>query len=45
MPLTSSTLDALAAIVGPKALLTQPEDLIPYSFDGTAALDGPAGSS
>src|ERR1700752_169912 len=38
MPLTPSTTDALAAIVGPDGLLTQPEDLIPYSFDGTAAL-------
>ena len=38
MPLTSSTVDALAAIVGADRLLTQAEDLIPYSFDGTAAL-------
>ena len=38
MPLTTSTVDALAAIVGPDALLTEAEDLIPYSFDGTAAL-------
>ena len=36
--LTSSTVDALAAIVGPDGLLTEAEDLIPYSFDGTAAL-------
>src|SRR5688572_9248771 len=38
MPLTTSTVDALAAIVGADRLLTQAEDLIPYSFDGTAAL-------
>ena len=38
MPLTTATVDALAAIVGPERLLTQAEDLIPYSFDGTAAL-------
>jgi glycolate oxidase len=38
MPLTTSLVDALAAIVGPDGLLTEPEDLIPYSFDGTAAL-------
>ena len=38
VPLTSSTVNALAAIVGREALLTEAEDLIPYSFDGTAAL-------
>jgi glycolate oxidase len=38
MPLTSSTLDALAAVVGRGGVLTEAEDLIPYSFDGTAAL-------
>jgi glycolate oxidase len=32
------TLNGLAAIVGPNALLLEPEDLIPYGFDGTAAL-------
>jgi len=26
------------ALLGPDAVLTEPEDLIPYSFDGTAAL-------
>ncbi len=31
-------LDLLARIVGSKNLLISPEDLIPYSFDGTAAL-------
>jgi glycolate oxidase len=38
MPLSSSTVDALAAVVGRGGVLTQAEDLIPYSFDGTAAL-------
>jgi glycolate oxidase len=33
----------LVAIVGEKHVLTQPEDLIPYGFDGTAALKFPAG--
>jgi len=28
----------LIALLGPARVLTQPEDLIPYSFDGTAAL-------
>ncbi len=31
-------LDRLRQIVGKENVLTQPEDLIPYSFDGTAAL-------
>jgi glycolate oxidase len=30
----------LASIVGPGSVLTAPEDLVPYSFDGTAALRG-----
>ena len=38
MPLTTPTIDALTAIVGPDAVLTKAEDVIPYSFDGTAAL-------
>src|SRR3954463_8372374 len=33
-----SYLDELAAIVGPENILTSQEDLIPYSFDGTAAM-------
>ena len=33
-----SLLHALAAVVGPQSVLTSAEDLIPYSFDGTAAL-------
>ena len=38
MPLTTPTITALTAIVGREAVLTEAEDLIPYSFDGTAAL-------
>ena len=38
MPLTADTVDSLAAIVGRDGVLTQAEDLIPYSFDGTAVL-------
>jgi glycolate oxidase len=38
MPLSASTVDALAAAVGRGGVLTEAEDLIPYSFDGTAAL-------
>jgi glycolate oxidase len=30
--------DGLASILGPEAVLTRAEDLVPYSFDGTAAL-------
>jgi glycolate oxidase len=39
MPLSPSILAELAAIVGPQDLLTSPEDLLVYSFDGTAALN------
>ncbi len=38
MPLPASTLDSLRAVLGPANVLTAKEDLIPYSFDGTAAL-------
>lgn len=38
MPLQDSTLSALSAVVGPDSVLVAPEDLVPYSFDGTAAL-------
>jgi glycolate oxidase len=38
MPLTSDLLDSLRLIVGGKSVLTAREDLIPYSFDGTAAV-------
>ncbi len=30
----------LSALLSPDRVLTEPEDLIPYSFDGTAALSG-----
>jgi glycolate oxidase len=38
MPLSESTLSGLAAVAGKEFVLVQPEDVIPYSFDGTAAL-------
>ncbi|MGH2400859.1 MAG: FAD-binding oxidoreductase, partial [bacterium] len=38
MSLTQTTLSAFSAIVGPESVLVKAEDLIPYSFDGTAAL-------
>ncbi len=38
MPLSSDVLTELQGRFGPDSLLTAPEDLIPYSFDGTAAL-------
>ena len=38
MPLPQSITDGLASIVGPSSVLTQAEDVLPYSFDGTAAL-------
>jgi glycolate oxidase len=34
----STIIDALSSAVGTENVLTQPEDLVPYSFDGTAAL-------
>lgn len=37
-PLSPAILAALQGIVGCDAVLTEDEDLIPYSFDGTAAL-------
>ncbi|RBP46057.1 glycolate oxidase [Roseimicrobium gellanilyticum] len=37
-PLNEAVLAELRAIVGAEAVLTADEDLIPYSFDGTAAL-------
>ena len=36
-------LDRLRAIVGAAHVLTAPEDILPYGFDGTAALKGPVG--
>jgi glycolate dehydrogenase FAD-linked subunit len=38
MALSKEVAAGLADIVGPGSLLTKPEDIIPYSFDGTAAL-------
>jgi glycolate oxidase len=38
MPLPGSTLSALASVVGQASVLVSAEDVIPYSFDGTAAL-------
>ena len=37
MPLKPNVLTALRGIVGEQNVLTQPEDVIPYGFDGTAA--------
>ena len=39
MPLPATTLAQLRAFVGADQVLTSQEDLIPYSFDGTAALN------
>ncbi len=38
MPLTESQLADLRTLVGPEHVLTSPEDLVAYGFDGTAAL-------
>ncbi len=38
MALSSETLSRLRALLGPAQVLTAKEDLIPYSFDGTAAM-------
>jgi glycolate oxidase len=38
MALSNSILAELRRLVGHENVLTEPEDLIPYSFDGTAAL-------
>jgi glycolate oxidase len=38
MPFDKTVLNDLRRILGPENVLTSPEDLIPYSFDGTAAL-------
>jgi len=37
-------LEALRGIVGPQHVLTEVEDVLPYGFDGTAALKGRAGA-
>lgn len=39
MPLSENHLAELRNRIGDAQILTQPEDLIPYSFDGTAALN------
>jgi glycolate oxidase len=38
MSLSASTLGALASVVGRDSVLVSAEDLVPYSFDGTATL-------
>jgi glycolate oxidase len=38
MPLSASVLEELRRLVPSQSLLTEMEDLIPYSFDGTAAM-------
>ncbi|MCD8535527.1 MAG: FAD-binding protein, partial [Verrucomicrobia bacterium] len=44
MALERSHLEKLSKIVGAKALLTEQVDLIPYSFDGTAAMKSMPGA-
>lgn len=39
-PLKPAILARLASLVGPENVLTAPEDVIPYGFDGTAAMKG-----
>jgi glycolate oxidase len=39
MAIAQTTLDALRQLIGGRNVLTENEDLIPYSFDGTAALN------
>src|SRR6476646_6973608 len=38
MPLPAALLRSLGEVVGNAAVLAEPEDLIPFGFDGTAAL-------
>jgi glycolate oxidase len=38
MPLPQAMTDGFATILGAGSVLTKPEDIIPYSFDGTAAM-------
>src|SRR5712691_3188492 len=38
MPLAQTNLPDFRRLLGPENVLTEKEDLIPYSFDGTAAL-------
>ena len=44
MPLSASFIDSLGTAVGASSVLTKPEDVIPYGFDGTAALKQRAGA-
>jgi len=44
VPLTDSLLSSLTSIVGADRLLTRAEDLVPYQFDGTAALKSRPGA-
>jgi len=44
MSLPDTFLASLGGTVGPSNVLTQPVDLVPYSFDGTAALKERAGA-
>ena len=37
--LSAAIVDALVSIVGSNAVLTRAEDVVPYSFDGTATLN------
>ena len=44
MPLSPSLLQSLGEVVGAAGVLAEPEDVIPFGFDGTAALrQRPAG--
>src|SRR5579862_10037973 len=38
MPFAQNIVSELRRILGPENVLTEKEDLIPYSFDGTAAM-------
>ncbi|HWB30600.1 MAG TPA: FAD-binding protein, partial [Vicinamibacterales bacterium] len=38
MSTVDTLIPTLEAIVGPSAVLTKPEDVVPYGFDGTAAI-------
>ena len=38
MAVSSEIIEQLKSICGPENVLTQKEDLIPYSFDGTAEI-------
>ncbi len=44
MSLPAAITEGLVGILGEQAVLTRPEDIIPYGFDGTAALRQPPGA-